>query len=1143
MLVAAPATANVGRLQPSTKTLRIIQTRKSMNNFKSQNPNDMLKNDIQYSEFEQMVESPEAQAAIEEQFAAATTDLNDGLSRRRWLQIMGASLALGSATGCRFQEEKIAPFVFRPHNRIPGETVQYATMIDTNGVANSLLATSYDGRPIKLDGNTDHPSCLGGSDAFTQGTVLQLYDPDRLRSPRVLKGDIYEDSSWNDFASAARGLLNKTSLTGVAILAEPSSSPTRARLRADVEGKGGKWFDFTSVSDDNTRTGAKLAFGSVHRAHYHYDKAKVIVTLDCDFLGIHPATQINSRRFAEGRDVDHEHMSRMYCIETQYTQTGGSSDHRMSLPTSKIASFAAALKDAIGSASAEGHLEESLPYREKLLAAMAQDLVKHKGKGIVVAGESQPPEVHALVHQLNQDLGNNGETITFTKQGSEENSLDSIKSLCDDISAGSVKTLVILGGNPVYSAPSDVGFDEKLSSIDNSIHLSLYQNETSLRCSWVYNSAHPLESWSDGRAFDGSWCIAQPLIRPLFDGKSELEVLASLMSGDDVDGLDLVKATAADQLSGDFDDEWSEAVHLGFVADSAADAVTPSLAGSNDDPANDGEWKKPWQEGGKLEMTFVPSRSVFDGRFSNNAWLQELPDFITKVTWDNAALVNEKTAASLKLKHDQLCKLKVDGKDISMPVCVTPGTAAGSVVVQLGYGRTAAGRVGGDKLKGIETVGHNVASVRSALRWWSAPGTEAINSQTRHRLAMIQEPWLIDKTGRDEIQDRMFVDDDGNRSRLIREGTWESYQGFRADQTEGNDHADHAAVAPEKDPTALPVLTNVGFTTLEKAEDDKDSERKHGQGSNQPQWPEGFRPHHKNKDLTPGVRQRYTLENKDYTNVWGMGIDLSKCTGCNSCVIACQAENNVPVVGKWQVDRGREMHWMRIDRYFGDNLYNKEAAENDDKQITHQPVACHHCENAPCETVCPVAATTHSSEGLNDMVYNRCIGTRYCGNNCPYKVRRFNFLNYADAVTFIKYPGPMSKSDLAPHVQTTEEDKQLQNLMVNPEVTVRSRGVMEKCTYCVQRIQNHKIKAKAERREIKPNEIKTACQESCPTQAITFGDLNNAESDVAKAHASPRAYSMLEELNNWPRTQYLARVRNPHPDLVDLLAKDHGHDH
>lgn len=1112
-----------------------------MNIFKSHNRDD-VQGEIHYRKLEQMVETPEAQAAIEEQFAAATTDLNDGLSRRRWLQIMGASLALGTATGCRYEEEQIAPFVFRPHNRIPGVSVRYATSIDFNGVAQSLLATSFDGRPIKLDGNPEHPESLGGSDVFTQNRILELYDPDRLRNPVKIAEEgaknRFEESTWEDFSSAARGLLNRASLAGVAILSAPNSSPTLARLRSDFEGKGGKWFEFTSVSDDNTRAGTETAFGSVHRAHYEFEKAKVIISLDCDFLNLHPSSMANSRKFAASRDADHGHMSRMYCVETQYSVTGASADHRMSLPTSKIASLAVALNEAIKTAKPDGHLDKNLPYREKLLAAMAQDLVANKGAGIIMAGPSQPKEVHALVHSMNEALGNNGKSILFTKQGSSVNTLDSIKSLCDDISSGSIETLVILDGNPVYEAPADYGFDEKLASVKNSIHLTLYRNETSLKCNWAANLAHPLESWGDGLAYDGSWCISQPLIRPLFGGKSNIEALSSLMSDEDQAGLELIQTSAQGNLSGDFDDEWAKAVHLGFVEGSQAEAVTPTLLGTAEVSASPDEWKRQWS-GGNLEMLFVPSRSVFDGRFANSAWLQELPDFVTKIAWDNAALVSPKTAAAFDppLKQDQLCKLKVDGKDISMPVSICPGTAEGTVIVQLGYGRTAAGRVGGDELRGIDTVGHNAAPLRSARRWHWAEDTAALASKTRYKLAMTQEPWLIDKTGRDEIQARMFKDPEGNRSGLIREGTWESYEAFRKAHPEGShDHAS-AAKQPPVDPTALPVITNVGFTTIVDDEGEGEGEGHDDHGHHgPPQWPEGFHLHHENKDLTPGVRRRYAQEDPTTTNVWGMGIDLNKCTGCNSCVIACQAENNIPVVGKWQVDRGREMQWMRIDRYFGDNLYNEEA-KDDDKQIVHQPVTCHHCENAPCETVCPVAATVHSSEGLNDMVYNRCIGTRYCGNNCPYKVRRFNFLNYSDAPTFIKYPGDLGKSDLAPSVMITEEDKQLQNLMMNPEVTVRSRGVMEKCTYCVQRIQNTKIKAKTEHREIGPNEIVVACQEACPSGAITFGDLHNEESDVAHAHGSPRAYVMLEELNNWPRTRYLARVRNPHPDMVDESNK------
>ena len=1116
-----------------------------MNNFKSQNTDN-----LQFDQLEQLVESPEAQAAIEEQFGAATEEL-DGVSRRRWLQIMGASLALGGAVGCRYEEEQIAPFVFRPHNRIPGESVKYATSIDFGGVSRSLLATSFDGRPIKLDGNPESPDSLGGSDVFIQARVSQLYDPDRLRGPQTGadgKDGKMTESTWEAFSEAARGLLNKADLSKVAILSEPNSSPTMAGLRKQFEGKNGKWFEFASVSDDNTRAGTAMAFGSVHRAQYDFESAQVIVSLDSDFIGLHPGGIKNARQFANGRDADHGKMNRMYCVETQYTTTGASADHRMSLPASKIASFAAALKTAVESASKDGHINKELPYRERLLAAMAQDLKKNKGKGIILAGESQPPEVHALVHELNQSLGNNGRTIKFTKHGSDSNSLESLKAVCDGISDGSIDTLVIVGGNPAYSAPVDYGFADKLAKVNHSIHLSMYRNETSLKCKWICDMAHPLEAWGDGISYDGSWCLAQPLIRPLHGSKSEIEILASVMSDKDADGLELVKASAKEKLSGDFEAGFATAVELGFVEGSAAEPVSVSPSGSFEAPADDGEWLNSLT-GEKLEMRIVPSRAVYDGRFSNLAWLQELPDFITKVTWDNVAQVCPKTAKSLKLKQDKLCVLKINGKEVKLPVNVTPGTAEGCVVVQLGYGRTAAGRVGGDELRGIESVGHDISTLRSSSGWHFTRGAEALASRTTYKLANTQEPWDIDKTGRDEIQARMFVDKKGNRSTLLREGTWASYQKFMEKHGGEHDHGHHAAVAPpvKRDPTALPVINNVSLETVEDSGHggggDGHDDGSHGTHS----WPEVFHLHHQNKDLTPGVRRQYTQQDPSITNVWGMGIDLNKCNGCNACVIACQAENNVPVVGKWQVWRGREMHWMRIDRYFGENLYNKKAAEEDDKQVVHQPVTCHHCENAPCETVCPVAATVHSHEGLNDMVYNRCIGTRYCGNNCPYKVRRFNFLNYSDAPTFLGYPGDMGRSDLAPSVMMSQEDKQMQNLMMNPEVTVRSRGVMEKCTYCTQRISKHKIKAKVEHRELEPNEIRTACQDACPANAITFGDLHNAKSDVAHAHGSKRAYVMLEELNNWPRTRYLSRVRNPHPDMVDfdyqLAGGGHGDGH
>jgi molybdopterin-containing oxidoreductase family iron-sulfur binding subunit len=517
----------------------------------------------------------------------------------------------------------------------------------------------------------------------------------------------------------------------------------------------------------------------------------------------------------------------------------------------------------------------------------------------------------------------------------------------------------------------------------------------------------------------------------------------------------------------------------------------------------------------------------------------ELPNFFTKIAWDNVACVSPRTAEQLGLAQGMLVTLKIGSAEQQLPINIQPGQADGSIGVDVGYGRTAAGRVGGDAAGGIASVGRDVSGLRAVDRWLVADGltSEAvISSRTKYRLATVQEPWTIDKTGRDEIQARMFSDYDkkeAKRSGLLREGSLDSYQEFlERHPIEALESADSKPVKSAGVTNAvavagvLPIVNQVAFVPEGAAAEEQHDDHAHGE--HQPAWPEAFHMHHALFDITPGSRLDYTQENPAHVNMWGKSIDLNKCIGCNACVVACQSENNVPVVGKDDVWRGREMHWIRIDRYYGDNLYTRDAID-DDKVMIQQPVACHHCENAPCETVCPVAATVHSSEGLNDMVYNRCIGTRYCGNNCPYKVRRFNYFNYTDAVTFLKYPG----AD-----KSTPGDRNIQNLMMNPEVTVRSRGVMEKCTYCVQRIQNTKIQAKNEHRPIGPNEITTACQDACPTQAIKFGDLNNVASDVAKAHANPRAYSMLEELNNRPRTQYLARVRNPHEALRDVDDRD-----
>jgi len=1117
-------------------------------------------------------DSIEFNEAIDRDFGSATEHHADGFSRRRWLQLMGASLALGGVTGCRYEEEKIAPFAFRPQHRIPGVPVKYASLTELGGISQPILGTSFDGRPIKLDGNPQHPDSMGASTSFTQARILEFYDPDRLRAP--LGGNGLIETSFDQLLNACRFSDSRT----VAVVAQPTSSPSMMRLKDEFTAKGGQWFTYAPVSDDNTRDGGKLAFGRPLRAHYKLDKAKIIVSLDADILSIAGSGISNSIKFAKGRDADGKKMSRLYVVESQFTTTGAAADHRISVRSSDIEGFAAQLATEIGKVE-DGAVDPTLPYRKKVLAAMASDLVLHKGECVIVAGEKQSPKVHALVHSLNDKLGNHGKTITFTELPDPQrpSAISAIKDFANKLKNNQFKTVIVLGGNPVFDAPRGLGLGEALSKVDKTLHISSFKNETGAKCKWISAAAHPLACWKDGYANNGSVLLGQPFINPLFGGKSDLETMSMLMGREVTDGQEIVRET--NSLS---EAAWKKAVHDGFVSSEMAPEVTAELTGTPSKwaCASSDQWAKLWGKENGLEVVFNPSSSLYDGRFANSSWLQEVPDFFTKVAWDNVASVSPRTAKEFDLhQHGMAAKSKatmmnvtLNGKDITIPVVIQPGQADGSIGIEIGYGRTVAGRVGGDKDKGVDSVGVDVNPIRSteSNQWLvqTADAGAVVSTSTLYRLAIVQEPWEIDATARDEIQARMFRDPskkESDRSGLIREGSLDSYKEFlERHPLQANGLPPKTKSAANKS-GALPIMNQVSFTTNDLDEQstpaDKSPEMEKWAEGQKHKWPEAFHMHHELFDLTPGARADYENLNPEglpttYENVWGMSIDLNKCIGCNSCVISCQADNNIPVVGKDEVWRGREMHWLRIDRYYGDNLYLKtpdELVANDETdlvpdeiQVVHQPVSCHHCENAPCETVCPVAATVHSNEGLNDMVYNRCIGTRYCGNNCPYKVRRFNFFNYSDAETFLKYPG----ADKVP-----EGDRKLQNLMMNPEVTIRSRGVMEKCTYCVQHIQAAKIQAKNENRKIGPNEVQTACQSACATQAIKFGDLHNFESDVAKAHANPRAYSMLEELNNRPRTKYLARVRNPHEALCDIDDRnsvghhgghgshgDHGHD-
>lgn len=999
-----------------------------------------------YRSLSELENSPEFTELMHREFPRAASEFPKGVSRRRWLQLMGASLVLSGATGCRFEEETLAPFATRPANRTPGKPKWFNTTFEIAGVPQALRATSYDGRPIKLDGNAEHVSSGGASTAYAQGTVLELYDPDRLRTPTEQVGRESVTRTWtetNAFFEKSARTWGETKGAGLCVLAQPTNSPTIARLRSELQSRFPelRWFEYASVDAASVTEGAALAFGERLRPQYELGDARIILTVDCDLVGGHPDGLRLARQFAQSRTPEAGRMSRLYAVECEFTQTGMGADHRLALRSGDIAGFLASVEAALkGEATAAP--PETAPYAEQVFAALVDDLRKHPEHSLVAVGPNQPAAVHAVAHRINSQLKNIGKTVWFTREADNAG----IGTLADFVAAangGKCQTLIVLGGNPAYDAPADVPFVESLKKVATLVHATTWPNETTALCGWGIPLSHALEAWSDCRLVDGTYGLGQPLIAPLFETRSAGEFLSNLL-GSNADSLAIVRQTAKTlEPRLEADREWSRVVHDGFLKGSEAARVTPELK-SFDAPAATDAWKAPAEiKNGELELVFTSSSSAYDGRFANNAWLQELPHPLTKLTWGNAAVLSPKTASALGVKDHDVVRLELGGQSIELPAYILPGQATGSVSVALGYGRTDCGLVGGDIHHDVATVGVHVGPLRTAAGRNFAGGLKVTATGRQEKLAATQDHYAIDKIGLEGIHGRV--------GDLIREATLDDF-------IHHPDFAEHKV-------------------------------------------------HH------PPLESPWTEHSYD-GQAWGMAIDLNRCTGCNACVIACQAENNVPVVGAEQVRTNREMHWLRVDRYF--------AGDTEQPTVMTQPVTCHHCENAPCEQVCPVAATVHSDEGLNDMVYNRCIGTRYCGNNCPYKVRRFNFLDY--------------RGELA---GTNDE---LTHLVLNPEVTVRNRGVMEKCTYCVQRIQNTKIDARNERRAIGANEIQTACQQVCPAQAIVFGDLNNPESNVAKAHADSRAYAMLAELNVKPRTKYLARIRNPHPWLA-ARHDDHDHGH
>jgi MoCo/4Fe-4S cofactor protein with predicted Tat translocation signal len=974
---------------------------------------------------DEFAQTPEFDELLHREFPEQASEFDDPAGRRRFLKLMAASLALAGVGACRAKPtEHIVPYVRSPEEVIPGKPLFFATAMTLSGVATGLLVESHTGRPTKIEGNPDHPSSLGATDVFSQASVLDFYDPDRSQAPLHLGAP----TPWSLFVGEVRGVLEtlrQRQGAGLRILTETMSSPTAAhQLRQLLEElPEARWHRWEPAGRDNVRAGAAVAFGAPVETRYRFDLAEVIVSLDADFLSSRPATLRYLHDFAQKRRLHagKTEMNRLYVVESTPSTTGAKADHRLPLRPSAIEPFARALAAAVGVAGVEAG-EGSAEWPEKWIEAIADDLGQHRGTSIVIAGDYQASAVHALAHAMNRALGNIGATVAYTDPVEAEpvDQVQSLRELVADMGAGRVEMLLILGGNPAYTAPADLRFAEALSKVPLRIHHGLYHDETGYLCHWHIPESHYLESWSDARAWDGTVSIVQPLIEPLYETRTIHEMLAVLSPEPGRLPYDIVRqywtTEGARHLGADVEAGWRRALHHGIVDGTAFDERSMTPGGEIPPPPAP-------PEGNQLEIVFRPDPTVFDGRFANNGWLQELPKPLTKLTWDNAVFVSPRTAELLQLRNEDQVELSYGGRTIVGPAWVFAGHADDCVTVHLGYGRTRSGRVGNG-------AGFDAYVLRTSDHQWWGTGVTIRRTGRRHRLAATQRHHNIE--GRINI----------------RSGDLETYR-------EDPGFVHHVAHKP---PTTLTLY---------------------------PRWE------------YPGL-------------AWGMVIDQNACVGCNACVVACHAENNVPVVGKEQVAAGREMHWLRID------TYHRGPVEN--PATYFQPMLCVHCETAPCEVVCPVAATTHSDEGLNEMVYNRCIGTRYCSNNCPYKVRRFNFLLYSDF--------------------TTESLK----LQRNPDVTVRSRGVMEKCTFCVQRINHARIEAKVENREIRDGDVVTACQAACPAQAIVFGNLNDPQSRVAALRGDPLNYGVLEEISTFPRATHLGIVRNPNPAL-EPEGEAHGGGH
>ncbi len=989
---------------------------------------------------DELASTPEFEAAVLKEFPDAAQEWVDPVSRRGFLKLMGASMAMAGLAGCTKQpDEPIYPYIKAPEDLILGKSMYFATAYPFASGSVPLLVKSDAFRPIKVDGNPDHSYNRGASDPYTQGTLLDLYDPDRSQKT-TYRGDNRE---WTAFMEAWRSKLIAAKANGgdgLVLLSTTVTSPTLARQWKEAQAiyPKAKLVQYDPVNRDAVRTvlGAK-------DVQYSLTGADVILSLDADFLsgssfpGFHRLTREYAERRKLAGGAKDATMNRMYAVESTTTTTGLKAEHRLALKPTEIPAFTAALAVALGvqtTAPSYAWTDAQATY----LKALAADLKANAGKSVVIAGEQQHPSVLSLALAINEVLGNTGKTVFFTDAVNPMPTVQmaELKALVDDLWSGKADWLVMLNANPVYDAPADLNFKEAMRRAKVTVHLGKHADETGSITDWQIPASHYLESWSDARCYDGTVSVVQPLIDPLYESHTAHEIVQAMLEEPTKSAYDAVRETWQPVLSksGDFEMNWRKTLHAGWIDGSAYEKAATATVAKVDAPAPAAKEM--------IEVQFRPDPTIYDGRFANVGWLQELPKPVTSLSWDNAALMSEGTMERAGLAEEDIVEITVNGRKVKAPVLVVPGQPENTITAYLGYGREMAGRVGSG-------AGYNAGLVRTADAMAVATGASLKKMDGRWGFAVTKSHYQDHRSkffGGEGTGNNSLEADEALTRGIIREATLAEYK-------------------------ANPGFANEGETH-------------------------------------PKVERELTLfPNWDYStgNAWGMSIDLNSCTGCNACIVSCYAENNIAVVGKQQVRIGRNMQWLRIDAYFEGDLSAPKAH--------FQPMACQHCENAPCEQVCPVGATVHTPEGLNTMVYNRCVGTRYCSNNCPYKVRRFNFLLYSD--------------------YETESLK----LMRNPDVTVRSRGVMEKCSYCVQRIQEAKITADKENRPVRDGEIVTACEQACPASAITFGNLNDKGSRVRALHENERSYAVLADQNTRPRTLYLAAVTNPNPALEPVLEE------